>query len=159
MCHKRSVVNGNPCSIPSILPFPPCLYFLYFTLTVNHSLSVVSHNRPFPKSFYIAIIIIIKSITIIDNSVRSYFYLSIQFLSINIESIVLHQSTYIFPCTTFEMDTSIEMLVYLLLLVCMQNYQNLLQLKQSPYKCNLQQRCCLCLVLCRSDWQLHSYDI
>ena len=97
MPHKRSVVNGNPCSIPITLPFPPCLHFLYFTVTVHHSLSVVSHNRPFSKSFYIAIIIIIKSITIIDNSIHSYFYLSIEFLSLNIEGIVLYQSTYIFP--------------------------------------------------------------
>ena len=152
MPHKRCVVKGNPCFIPSILPFLRCLYFLYFTLIVHHSLSVVSHNRPFPRSFYIAIIIIIKTITIIDNSIHSYFYLSIWFLSLNIEGIVLYQFTYIFLCITFEMDTSIEMIVYLLLLVCTQNYQNLLQLKQSPYKCNLQQRCCLCLVLCRSDW-------
>ena len=152
MPHKRSVVKSNPCSIPSILPFLRCLYFLYFTLIVHHSLSVVSHNGPFLSSFYIAIIIILKSITIIDNSIHSYFYLSIEFLSLNIEGIVLYQSTYIFPCITFEMDTSIGMLVYLLLLMCTQNYQNSLQLKQSPYKCNLQQRCCLCLALCRSDW-------
>ena len=117
MPHKRSVAKGNPCSIPFSLPLPPYFYFFFLSLTVHHSLSVLSHNRPFPRSFYIAIIIMIKHVTIIDNSIHSYLYLSIKFLSLNIEGIVLHQSTYIFPCITLEMDTSIEMPVYLLLLV------------------------------------------
>ena len=90
MPHKRSVVKGNLSSIPFSLPFPPCFYPLYFSLTVHHSLSVVSHNHPFQKSFYIAIIIIIKSITIIDDSIHSYFYLSVEFLSLNIQGIVLY---------------------------------------------------------------------
>ena len=101
MPHKRYVVKGNPCSIPFSLPFPLCLYFLYFNLILNRSLSIVSHNRPFSRSLYIAVFIMIKNMTIIDTSIHSYFYLSIEFLLLYIEGIVLHQSTYIFPCITF----------------------------------------------------------
>ena len=58
LCLIRDLSQRVICPLCSSLP--PYLYFLFLTLTVHHSLSVVSHYRPFQSSFYIAIIIMIK---------------------------------------------------------------------------------------------------